>query len=354
MVATLRPDVTLWPEARRTAIEIVYAGRDVTADLAPHLKRLTWSESLSGAADDLQIEIHDRERLWATDWRPTFGDVIAAAVEAESWVSGGATRRLPLGRVLVDEIEVQGPPATATIKAISAGLSTGLRRTKRTRGWAGAKLSTIATDIASRAGLDLLYSGPDFAIARQDQKHESDLAFLLRLCEETGLALKVTDGQIAVIAEADLEAGTPVTTLVPGLSRVKSWSLRDSSSERYVSCVVRYRDPVKGHVIEAIAGETHREDGRDVPDEPCLRETRRVEDKAHAERLARQILRAAQQGATLASFSVVGDPALVSGVVVEVDGVYGMGGRYLVTDTQHSAVGGYTTSLELRRILGAA
>lgn len=346
--------MNLYPVGRRAEVGITYAGRDVTADLAPYLLGLSYSDSLSGQADDVQIRLHDREGAWAGDWAPAFGDEVQAYVEAESWVHGGATRRLAFGRCAVDEVETAGPPATCTLKAVSAPLATGLRRTKRTRAWAAASLRTIAQDVADRAGLALLWSAPEFRFARQDQAHESDLAFLRRLCDEAGLALKVTDGQLAVFAEVDLEAGAPVVTLRPGGPGVLSWELRRSSTDVYAACVVRYRDPLRGRLVEAIAGATHRSGGKVVADEPTLATTRRVEDQAHAERLAAQLLRSANQRATEARVSVVGDPALVAGVVVAVERVYGLDGRYLVTEATHEAVGGYRTGLTLRRILEAA
>lgn len=346
--------VTLYPLARRTGIGIVWSGRDVSADLAPYLTGLTWSDSLGGKADDLQVTLHDRDGLWSGDWRPEFGDIVEASIEAESWVNGGALRRLAFGRCSVDERGPSGPPQVYSVKAISAGLSTGLRRTKRTRAWAGTSLRTIAQDIATRAGLDLLWSAPEFALRRQDQKHESDLAFLLRLCEDAGLACKVTDGQLAVFSEADLEAGTPVVTLSPGGPGVLSWSLSESTSDLYESCVVRYRDPLSGKLIEAWAGSTRREGGKTVGDEPILQSTRRVEDAAHAARLAEQLLAASQRAATTGSVTTVGDPVLVAGVIVAVDRAYGLDGRYIVTEAQHRAVGGYETALTLRRVLEAA
>jgi phage protein D len=42
-------------------IGIIYDGVDIAADLAPYLLGVTYTDNLSGAADDLQIALQDRD-----------------------------------------------------------------------------------------------------------------------------------------------------------------------------------------------------------------------------------------------------------------------------------------------------
>ena len=63
-------------QARRTAVEIKFAGADVTKDIKPYLLSVTYTDNEEDAADDLQIRIQDRDGVWLTSW---LEEVIQAA-----------------------------------------------------------------------------------------------------------------------------------------------------------------------------------------------------------------------------------------------------------------------------------
>ena len=60
------------------------------------------------------------------------------------------------------------------------------------------------------------------------------------------------------------------------------------------------------------------------------------------------------RGETTVSCSLPGNPALVSGVCVELDAEdFGkFGGKYLIDGSTHTVSGGYTTDLEMHRVEG--
>jgi len=55
-------------KARRSDVNVFFAGKDITKSLREYLISLTYTDSEDEAADDLQIKIEDRDGVWLTKW----------------------------------------------------------------------------------------------------------------------------------------------------------------------------------------------------------------------------------------------------------------------------------------------
>ena len=73
---------------RRTAVQISFAGVDITKDIRPYLISLTYTDSEEDETDDLQIKLQDRDGLWACQW---LTDMIDAAAAPANRTAGNAT-----------------------------------------------------------------------------------------------------------------------------------------------------------------------------------------------------------------------------------------------------------------------
>ena len=137
-----------------------------------------------------------------------------------------------------------GPPDTVSIKGQSVPVSSGIKRTDKTKSWKKIKLSKIAKEIADNVGLKCLFeSQEDAEYDSIDQVKEPDLIFLQRLCNEAGLSLKVTAGQIVIFDEYAYECKKPVVTLAKGKSNIISYGFSNKTSDTgYKACHVRYVD----------------------------------------------------------------------------------------------------------------
>lgn len=330
--------------ARRTEVSIEWQGVDVSLDVNAALLGLSYTDHLTGAADDLSIEVQDRGGLWTGDWRPAFGDKLVARLRAESWFTGVTDLRL--GTYYHDSIGSKGPPKTATLRCVSASLKTGLRRERKSRAWSGVSLKQIAQDIADGAGLSLQWGGGGSdALSRREQKSISDLDFLSRECTDQGLSLKVTEDSIVIFNELDLDKQDPVGTIdVDSSARVLSWNFGDDNSDRYSKCVVKCAHGRKGKAITGTFEDAS-------IDGPVLEVRRHVETQGDAERLARALLRQSNSGAVRGSMTTVGDCGLVAGVVFKLAGAYGFDGKFIITKAAHRPIGGYKTEIEFRRCL---
>jgi uncharacterized protein len=337
---------------RHVQLEVSWQQKGIAKDLAPHLKSLTYADNLSGAADDLALELEDRANLWAGDWQPNFGDQVVARLKYDGAWFGQKVTDLRLGTYAHDKIRLSGPPHLVSLQCVSAPLATGLRRRKRTHVWQGVNLQQIANDIAQRAQLQLNFSGsagPAYKKAVQNDK--SDLEFLEHQCKEVGRTLKVTESQIVIYDEMKLDAGDAVGDIDLGSGNVIGWDFDADDSQRYGSCHIKCFDPRTGKVSQGQfppSGTTIQ--GLD-PNGQTLELSIGVSDVGEATTRAQALLRNANRFATSGKMTTLGDPGLVAGVIFNLKGAANLNGKFIVTKATHTPVGGYTTALEVRRCL---
>lgn len=337
---------------RRVKLAVSWQSKAIARDLAPHLKSLLYVDNLSGAADDLQIEVEDRDALWAGDWRPETGDTVTARIEVtEAWF-GDKVTALRLGTFFHDRITLKGPPRTVNLSCVSAAISTGLRRRKRTKNWRKVTLKQIAEDIADRADLTLEFdgaAGPKYQ--HVGQHNQSDLEFLEGECAKAGRTLKVTESKIVIYDEQALDEGDSVgeIDLIGGWVHELEFEAGDAG--RYGSCHVSCFNPRTGKTVN---GQFPREgqvvEGLD-PNGQTLELVINVTDAAEASSRAEKFLRNANRFATRGTIKTVGAPGLVAGTVFDLVNAAGLDGKFIVTRAEHRPIGGYTTTINVRRCL---
>lgn len=168
---------------------IKIAGQDVTKDLTPFLLSISYTDNLSGEADDLTVTLMDKDRLFISDWMPTLSDTLSVSLTKNG--GAGLVETLDLGTFEIDEIEAGSPPSVFKIKAVSVSQNSALRQRDESRAWENVKLSEIAGDIAAAAGVSLFYKAPDDpTVARAEQQEQSRLAFLEKLCRDNFLGFE--------------------------------------------------------------------------------------------------------------------------------------------------------------------
>lgn len=330
---------------RQVKFLLLYENKDISKYLGPYVIDFSYTDHASAKADDLQITIEDRAGLWRGDWLPEKGAVLQAAIVVSE---DNQVKKLPAGTFEIDEIECAGPPEVVKIKAVSVPVSSSLRGENKTRAWEQTQLSVIARDIAAGADMELLYeSDDDPEYDRIEQTEESDLAFLLRLCEDAGLSLKVTDKQIVIFDDSKYEQMEPIMTIVRGKSPVLAYSAISSTREIYSKATVtyqnsKYTDPI----VYTYAPPNQPKTGK------TLVVNQRVSSIAEAENLARKKLRQKNKEEIRFSLTMVGDVVLVAGVTVMLQGWGKFDGKYFIDEAVHEGGGnGYTTKIELRRVL---
>lgn len=345
-------------EARRISVIIKYNNKDISVDISKYLKIISYTDNLSGEADDLQITLEDKAGLWQSTWMPEKGALLDVMLQQKYWQTLSALpQSLRLGLFEIDEITSSGYPSEVQIKAVSVPDNNTLRGTERSRSWEKAKLQVIANDIASAAGMSLFWDTEENPVLdRAEQTEQSDLSFLYAICKDKGLALKISDKKIIVFDEAKYEAEKAKITIVkPGTVYKKEsgmkylfvgtgYSLRTKIRDIYAACRVSYQQGSSKSNIEAtytVAGKKGK----------TLQVNEQVESVAEALNLAKKRLREKNKDEVTGSLNMLGNFVLLSGGTVNLLGFGAFDGKYLITRASHDIGSGYTTNIDVRRCL---
>lgn len=339
--------------ARRTTVDITFDGTDITRNIKPYFMNLTYTDDTDDLADDLKIEVQDRDGVWQEKWLTEAVEAaaggklsISAVIRPEYWKK---KETLKTGAFELDSVDATGPPDVVTISASSLAFSSDLRQTKKSKAWKNYNLSGIASEIAANGGLTCEYkSSTNPHYDRVEQTRQSDIEFLRKLCQEAGISIKVTDGKLVLYDQAEYEAKAPVLTIEKGAKGgyIKRKLHSGSADTQYAKCRVRYMDPARGTCIEGTAEDSS------VSGDQCLEVTAKVGSVGEAQTLAKKYLRLHNKLAKTATFTLPGDVGLVAGVTVQLKGWGGWDGKYIVTRAVHTVgSGGYTTQIQIRKVL---
>ncbi len=372
------------PKPRRAQLVVKYNGTDISRDLKDYLLDFSYNDAESGSADDITLSLEDTDLKWINSWFPKHGDRIIAEIIPFDWEKPGDKLRLQCGSFEVDSMEFSGPPDVVSVKATSIPVGKAGRLTKRTKAWEKATLKSIAAEVAKRCGLKLSYnSKANPTYDRLDQTDMTDVEFLNTQAAEEGLALKVSADQLVLFDEKDFEEKAPLFTLDCKESGLLNYSFSyDSAFVAYASATISYTPPKppavkkknddrkKGAKAPApttpkIAATPTTPAPKDPPaikvsytapgapkGGPVLSLNESVSSEAEALKAARKALRENNKNAGKASFSMMGNVKAVAGVTFNAKGFGRFDGKYIVVSASHSVGdGGYTTSIEARKVL---
>jgi uncharacterized protein len=338
--------------ARQASLTIMYNGVDITSDLSASIMDFSYTDAVPGELDDLQLTVEDRERLWQGSWSPAEGDYIEAVIEVRDWRKSGESTRLPCGRFYIDSVVCSGGSEgdTVTIQAVSLPLDSTVRQERRTMNWENTSLWDIAGEVAAGAGLELhFYVEDNPSYERQDQTDQSDLGFLVGLAQGEGVAAKITGGQLILFDEALFEEKAPALTLTRGEDHILSFSFEWSATNAaFRAAEVTYTKASEDKTFTASysppgAPETG----------PVLQVREAVDSEGEALRIARKRLRERNKQFGKASLTLMGDVRMAAGLTIAVSGWGRYDGKYIVESAAHRiGGGGYTTDIQIRRVLG--
>ena len=332
-------------QARRAEVVIVYEGKDITRDLAPYLISFTYTDNASDKADDISFTLEDRERLFIGDWIPTKGDLIKTSILLHDWDEEGEEKTLPCGTFEVDEITVNGPPNTITIKAVSTLISRPMCQEKHTQAWENVQLSAIAEDFANKNELKLFWDcNEDIYLSRRDQCEKSDLDFLAELARDYGIKTKVTDTQLVLYNAEEYEAKEAISEIKFGDNKLLSWNFSSKSAGIYKAARLQYHDPVKNSNIDILE---ELDDDEYEGTERILEINQKADSIADAKEIAQKKLETANKREITGSLNLMGDLRFVGATNIEIKGFGFFDGKYTIDKAVHTISGSYTTKLDL-------
>ena len=347
------------------------AEKDVWEEISTDLLAFSFSDSETNAADSLSITLKDETGKWAQRWKPNPGERVKASIK--KIIDGKVVGTLNCGKFFVDTMKVQGAPRTFEMGAVSIPLNKPIRKLIKSKAWEKTSLKKIASAIAEEADIELLWdSESDPEYDRVDQKKESDLKMVSRLCDEAGLSIKVTDDKLVIFDQHSYENKKPVKTVTLGESDVLNYSFETSQSDLYKSVTVSYRSPKKKKKGRAGGYTFDLKTGRKVTKKktsnPAVFTYTATDPEAdengqeyylksrctsidEAKRKATAMLRKLNRRGVTGDLTVVGDIDLVAGAVVAVKGFGIFDGNFIIGNAKHDyGTNGYVTSVQLRRV----
>ncbi|MBK9083231.1 MAG: late control protein D [Rhizobiales bacterium] len=325
----------------RPKFRIVYKGIDISSEIAPHLIACTYTDKVHGEADEIEVEVQDKDGLWRGGWCPEHGDVVSLAIGYEPGPLA------PCGDFEIDEPNARlgRDGDTFSFRGLSAPVSKSLR-TRKTKGYERQSLKDVAGKIAGDHGLSIVGAPPDVFFERLTQRRERDLEFLSRLADQFGAYFSVRGRQLVFARRSEVHERAPVYTLAAESGDYVSADLKKASHKTYSKSKLSYFD---GNTKKKIEVEV---EDKAVRNGDTLRIDDRVENEGQARSRAKSELEKENLKKRTGNIVLVGDPLLVAGQIVRFDAGFGAwAGRYVVKTSRHRiARAGYTTNIEINGV----
>jgi hypothetical protein len=321
------------------------------------------------------------------------GAILRATICVENWDFEGDNRELDCGSFEIDSVDFSGPPDIVTIKALSIPISSSIRNSEKTRAWEDITLQKIAHDIADDAGLELMYEiEGDIQLDRVDQEEKSDMSFLLELCIQYGVALKVTDNKVILFEEEAYEAKPVIDTFdkkeTGDGGRIVNYSFSQDTSGTVCKVIASYKDPKSGKLVQSefeppeppatgqiayvntrpgdLSGDDFRE-GNDTSSEASGGtfntgfnafnditvdfNSPRLDRTDNSLRMAKAVARERNKNEWVCTFRIRGNLNMVGGVNIGVTGFGAYDGKYSAFNVNDSIGNKFETTVKARKVL---
>ena len=319
---------------------LTYQGVNITADISGMVTSIAYDDYLDGAAGGLEVRLEDHEKLWQGSWRPVQGDLVNLKI---GYVG---EQLLPCGDFQVDELSLDGPPDTLTLRGLSAYITPAMR-THNNIGYENQTLTQIVATIAAKYGYTAMFAGdvPNLKFARITQCQETDLAFLQRLARAHDYEFTVRGTQMVFYSRTTLEDTAPIVTIAR--NDLLRFVFRLTTHQIYRTAEVSY---LASDLKRLLTYNTTQ--GTAVPTGDTLKIVARCENGQHAMFKATSALHRANLVRATASLTAGGASAYSAGNTCLITGFGFNDGKYLIESARHrlDRATGYTTEFEAYRV----
>ena len=341
-------------KARRSYVNIIYEGKDITGALTPYIRSVSYTDNLDKTDTATFSLMGDK---WIKEWPVMKGDKFQLKINIINWNYEGDNRTLSCGTFTVDEIRFSGAPDLITVCGNSLDITKELRGVSKDRTWENISLKEIAQEIANKYSMNLFYDcDEEFIYEKVDQIKESDSQLLSRLAGEQGFKIKITSEQLIIFDEKKYEDRE--TIAVFSKDNLTNYEIQCDDLDVYDACEITFYDPDLGKQIkgryEAPASYFYKARTGKVYhkniDTGVVGKTKEEKEK-HLKERARKLLRNKNRNETQIRVEKMGDPDYLAGLTAKVSEFGRYDGIYLITSVIHSLESGYKCSICARRRL---
>lgn len=328
--------------ARKSRVAIGYSVPRIRKSIKECLEDFSYTDVASGATDDISITLNNRDCRFMDSQMPKKGDKITPVIYLHNWTRSGVTKSIKCGRMVLDDLSFSGAPSTCTIGAVSMPAKGEFKNTKRTKTYKNATIKEIARKIANRAGIALHYSAPHISIKEIEQSKTSDSEFLLSICADYGLGIKIYNGKIVIFNEETYEKKKTVATVERLKKNVVSWDWNTTLQRTYTGAKVTYTDSgtnKKNHIKIGKAGR-------------MLSVEVSAFSKWDAQLKAKAKLAEENKKRTIMTLTILPDPKIIATSTIQLRGFRKLSGKYYVDKVSHklNRSGGYVMTLEIHKV----
>jgi hypothetical protein len=174
-------------------MKLIYEGKDITNEV--EINEAQFLDCAGGKFDRIKIVFNNPSNDWSL-WKPQKYHAIELINESVS-----------SGKMFVAVVKQQGN--AIILKAVPIKKMT---KEKRTKSWENVTLQEILNEFAMRHGLNLkTYGTENFLYNRINQVNEADFEFLKKRCMIEGYSLKISNGNLIVFNEEEMERQQSIT-----------------------------------------------------------------------------------------------------------------------------------------------
>ena len=227
---------------RRARVEIEYNGKNITTSLENYLKAFSYTDINTGESDSISISIGDLDRNWIGSWFPTKGDKLTTKIIYENWEKENTEEVFNCGTFILDDLSFSGWPISGDLGAVSAPANSNFKETKKTKTWESVTLRQIAKEVANNAQVNMYYEeANDITIKSIEQNEQTDSEFLVNLCKDYGLAIKIYSNRITIFNEYTYECKDAKCDIMA--KDIQSWTYNTTLSGTYTGGKIKYTNP---------------------------------------------------------------------------------------------------------------
>lgn len=147
---------------------------DKAEQIAAATTGFTYTDVGSGESDSISFRLCDVKGDWMGPWFPEKGSDISVVI---NWLDE-ETKTFDCGEFIMDDISFSGWPLNVDLRAVSVPIDDDFKSLPRSNTWEETSVQEIASEIAGRAGVSLVYEADDVVIDEMEQSQQTDSEFL--------------------------------------------------------------------------------------------------------------------------------------------------------------------------------
>jgi uncharacterized protein len=300
-------------------VNLLYNGKDCTADFSKYLQSITFTENEEEESDELSLNISDYDGYFSDLWYPRKGDKLTCDI-----IYGNDIFKCGTFTIDDNNFDFTTTGDYVDIKAIATSTNFSVR-TKKAINHSGKTLTQIANKIGKSYGFKVLGTTGNIKIGTIVQKNESDITFLRRVSLQYGYIFNIKDNYLTFIKSEELGNAKSLFSL--SKSDCSLIHLNDTATKIYGKCKVQYLDLKTNTLKNYIAnGNTEITD--------ILTIHKRCDSIEEAKHVAEAALKNSHR--EISGNITLGKPInnFIAGVNFELNGVGRFEGKYHIKSTQ--------------------